>query len=881
MRFSPITTLFPSIIPLLISIICVILGLSLFTISLDSEGGAERSGEMEWGLEEEGTRAGEGNETEIPPIEMGELVIENATRNLTDSRLLFNGNITIGNGGILNLENSTLMLNSTNVTRFSIIVEEGGILNMTGSTIQNVTFWGYGFLVRGTLNMDNCTVYGMYHPLEYEQSGIIIRSDGVILNGSTIRNSGFESRALFINNSSPIIRNCNLSADYYGAYLVNGSYPRFTNTTFITNIGVGKGVLCNGSSFLFEDCNLTGNTYALDIESGIKGEVLNTTFHANWIGVVLTEFVDMNPLFRECTFQDSELSAMFLYSNATIDGCTFIRNVIPGQYRPIAPLVMRGLENETLFVLTNTTFQDNHNGILIGDGMFVLNNCTLLNNTRFAGHSGISLYGPMNNYSFTMSDSTIRGHPTGMEIVNTNHASIIDISRNIFRENEVAIRLWNSTPAIQNNTFIENECSIEERYFQGPGIRNNGYVNNEVNSRYIIRVDFLIQDGYGINLTGATVNLTANETPEPYDLEFETVGAGRIVVDIKWEETTTRTYSFHPYTVRVNYQGIEITSLLEDEDSDRHVIVVPYLRPNLTLEKLEIENLGFSLLEDRTRENEQSFIRFVVRNVGEGKATNATVIVNVGTRTLTTKLVTLDPGEKKDFKIRWTPDYEGKINISVEVSVPNELNVTENSLFTWIDVGEDQRGYYYLSVLLTVLMISALIWWMAGNIEGADEDMAEFSRKTKKWLSGLFESWAKKLSTEENESYEDSPIPIPAGDIYSWDGEVTMSGSGKCNPWSLEDENLLKERKKDVMTVQIKIPLPEPEIVEEIPEMEVFEWITSKGEKESIQVDKRTITKISHPKMYICSLCDRNFVSAAKAAKCPWCSGKAYFIQDM
>jgi len=70
-------------------------------------------------------------------------------------------------------------------------------------------------------------------------------------------------------------------------------------------------------------------------------------------------------------------------------------------------------------------------------------------------------------------------------------------------------------------------------------------------------------------------------------------------------------------------------------------------------------------------------------------------------------------------------------------------------------------------------------------------------------------------------------------------------------------------------------------MIEEGPEMETFEWVTVKGETGSINVDKRTLSKISHPKMYICSLCDRNFVSVDESARCPWCGGKAIFIQDM
>ena len=118
--------------------------------------------------------------------------------------------------------------------------------------------------------------------------------------------------------------------------------------------------------------------------------------------------------------------------------------------------------------------------------------------------------------------------------------------------------------------------------------------------------------------------------------------------------------------------------------------------------------------------------------------------------------------------------------------------------------------------------------------------------------------------------------------IYTWDGDVKLSGSGRYHPWNMEDENTLREKNPDVMTIRIKIPIPEVALVDEdVPEMETFEWVTAKGKKEQIQVDKRTLTKLSHPKMFICKNCDRNFVSVEPGADCPWCAGTSLFLEDL
>ena len=110
-----------------------------------------------------------------------------------------------------------------------------------------------------------------------------------------------------------------------------------------------------------------------------------------------------------------------------------------------------------------------------------------------------------------------------------------------------------------------------------------------------------------------------------------------------------------------------------------------------------------------------------------------------------------------------------------------------------------------------------------------------------------------------------------------------MNGSGKYKPWLIDEENLQKYgKKRDVFTVQIILPPEEPEEPIEVePEMETFEWLTMQGKTQQIKVDKQTLSKLSHPKIYICSLCDRTFVSIELDAKCPWCSGKAIFLQGM
>lgn len=950
-----------------------------------------------------GPGIGGGGSARGEPESMGETLVVNDTLEITDTIVILNGNLTIGPAGNVTITGSELQVNSTNVTRYAITVQQGGRLTLTDSLVTRNRTFGFDFIVNGSMVIENSTVSWMNTFNGIEDSGLYVRSSDVVIGNSTIINWGAVSKAITVNNSAPTIRNSVLSSQYYGAFLVNGSHPVFINTNFTTSYDVGVGLLCSESAFTLRYCTIFGNSYGLDIRSGpgsvtASGEVYDTNISGNRVGVILSPGSGMSPLFSSCTFMENEWSAMFLYGNATIENCVFESNIVPGPISPIAAITLRRSGDQSNFMITNSTFKGNHNGIVAGSVVLSVSNCTFENNTRYGGSDGIVIYVPEDGSDITIEESRFTEQKYAVKVIYGNESANILLRSNSFTSCTQGITAWNSTLTVTQNTFTDCEIAIKEHYRKGINSTNNTYVNTPLHYRYLVRLQLHVIDGYGVDLDGAQVEIMPEgeigDLISEFPLEFGTVNGGLVFTDIVWREESDTTIVFSPYNITVVYQGLTVnetfetaqpfntlnvtipflrpnlivtdlevksnsSSIIEDdvmineealitftvmntgeglangstvvvrqggrtiyttifslessedrdfeiswtpdfkglvnisvlvsdpnelnesENSLSAIIDVEFLRPNLIVKDLEVKSIGFSIIHDKVRKDEEALITFTIRNRGEGLAEGSTVIVRQGESTIYTKTFSLDHLKDKDFEISWTPDFEGKINISVKVSDPNELNDSENSLSTIIDVGEEQRGYYYVSILLTVLVLLALIRWMAGNIEGANKDMAEFSRNLKRWLSGLFETWASKLTDEDERDLADSSNFIPSGDIYSWDGESALTGTGKFTPWTIEDENILREKKTDVMTIQIKIPLPEPEIIEDIPEMETFEWVTAHGQKETIQVDKRTIMKISHPKMFICSLCDKNFVSVNQAAKCPWCSGKAYFIQDV
>jgi len=820
-------------------------------------------------------------------VKLGELVVENTSVRYDNSNITFTGNLTVGNGGYLDLTDCNLSMNSTDEVFLTIHIMKGGVANLTNTTLDQLGIIGYRFMVNGTLNMENCSISGMYIFGDPDNSGIRIGSGEVTINGSSIMNDGPYSKTLYMDNASPIIRNTIIYSWAACIELKNGSDADLTNVTFVASSTEGRGLLCVNSSFTALDCSFIQGVFGMDVESRENATIRNCSFSGNWVGMILSPSSGMSPLITGSEFSNNSICALYLYDNGTIENCTFENNVIPGFIEPIASIMLNAGGNSSGFQITNCTFTGNHNGLLVNNVSADITDCLFINNTRFGGSSGIIVYGPLSTRSVSIRGCTIREHVIGTEVIYAEEAEMLLITGNTYLHNGLALGLETSMAVVRGNEFTDNGEGIGERHTNVSTIESNEYHNNTVDRYFVVRLRIEVQDGYGKLLGGTTLTLTPSESVSDISpIQLTANSTGGAVADLRWIEWMSgdphTLYENHPYTVTAVYKGVEKAVTVDEFGENGTVIIVPFLRPEFRVMDLEIAHKGFSIWSDDPRVDETSYVKFTIKNIGKGRAEDALVTVKTGSSTLKITRITLGPGEEHDFRIQWIPGHKGKINISVEVSHSDELNASENDLTASIQVGENQGGYYYLVVLLTILVISTLVWWMVGSIEGADDDMAEIGRNLRMKLAKVLEGWSRWLSVEPAEFPDDISEFIPSGDIYAWDGQPTLSGTGKYHPWTIEDENLIREKKRDIITVKIHMPNPETEmVIEEEAELETFEWVTVKGDTESIKVDKRTLTKISHPKMYICSLCDRNFVSVDESARCPWCGGKAIFIQDM
>ncbi len=804
-----------------------------------------------------------------------------------DQSYILNGGLIVRSGAMLTIVNCNIYMNSTLLSTHTISVEDGAQLVIINSTIDRYGLYGFTFIVRGVLDVENCTISGMDYSIERTTSGIELYSAHARFDDIRLTNHGTMSLGLYLSNSTALVKDSNLYAEYSGIFMENFSSLTMENTTLATNINSGQGIVCDNSSLFLENCSFSFNSFGVVVISADLVQIDNCSFYRTIEGVVISSRVSTTAEIRGCICVENQWTALTLTGNTSVQNCIFLNNTIPWPIRSMASVLISRTMGDLSVDFSNCTFVQNHNGISARNATILLDNCSFLNNTRMSGFTGALLLPLEGDDDLMIRGCDFQDHPVGVEISSMNATAGYRVEESMFESNIIGIRSMGNLLDYYNNTFHANTIAIEERYFLSPSYDRNNFTDNLVDHRYMIQTWIRVEDEFKVPLVGAAIDLTSITEIDPmYNLisgPFGSIKKDIIVSEYLGIGTDSIDKKiFFPYELTCQYKGYENTASIENPDNSTVLVVIPYQRPVLKVTDLIIENTEFGVWNRDPRKDQQATISFRVWNTGKGDARNVTLIFRIDGHEQYRHHTSINAGKTKKFELEWTPEKKGKVNISVKVYDPEELNVSEKGPAIECHVGEDQSGYYYLIVIITIIVIFLMIWWMAANIEGADEIMADFARNLKNRLADILESLAGKLRVEDLQEEPEIQISVPSGTITMWDGQQTLNGSGKYLPWSIIEENIRKSKRQDVMTVEIEIPAPDVEFpVDDGSGMETFEWITNHGEKQQIKVDRRTLSQISHPKVYICSLCDRNFVSIDPRANCPWCNGKAIFLQDM
>jgi len=157
-----------------------------------------------------------------PAPEYGDWTITNNTT-VSNEMIILTGNLVIGDGGVLTLENVTLVMNISTNGEYGITVETGGVLRVLNSTITGNSGYHYSFEVDGKLTVYQSTVEYLWGETSSQIGGIQVYSDDVTISYSNVSNS--MASAIYSDGHYPRVSFTTLNDSVYGLFLENVEAP--------------------------------------------------------------------------------------------------------------------------------------------------------------------------------------------------------------------------------------------------------------------------------------------------------------------------------------------------------------------------------------------------------------------------------------------------------------------------------------------------------------------------------------------------------------------------------------------------------------------------------------------------------------------------------
>ncbi len=324
-------------------------------------------------------------------IEDGDVV------NWSAATITVNGNLTVESGGVLEMDNVELIINSTVDGGFGIEVREGGVLRMTDGLITSVNpHLHYNMTLDGEVYMRGVQVSEVWgDPEEYWRHGIAVNSDDTTLEECSFMNNN--GAVLHIYSSDPTITGC-----------------RFYNNQGMAAVYEGRsGGLFKGNRIYRQPFGMFVLYYASPLIEN------NSIYQLQDIGITFNGI--MSPRAVNNTIRDCPLGMLFWYSNAVLDGnliydcetgmqimvdsepritsCTVRNNlmtgvVMNGSSAIVSDTVITGnsydglrMLNDSNLEVTGSVLSDNSD-----EGLQITDSFAKMSDTVMEGNSGDTIY---------------------------------------------------------------------------------------------------------------------------------------------------------------------------------------------------------------------------------------------------------------------------------------------------------------------------------------------------------------------------------------------------------------------------------------------------------------------------------------------------------
>src|SRR3989339_699708 len=304
-----------------------------------------------------------------------------------------NSVITINSGGILNLENSGILLNHDGTPfKGSIIIRNGGKLLLNN-----------GSLAFGS----NCVI-------SVESGGIIeclgsntISGSGyIVLNGSINADPGASLTIQGINQTTKLLevqKSISFDTDFAGVTIRNGKIVMNNSTSeLLINQGVDNVIIDN--VWVTSSTGANNGHQGIDIRSDGNVSITNSKFEQGYYGLYASRGATApNLTIATCTFANCNTGLLAYNSGVSINGCTFENNTYTG-VECISMDLDSYINNSTIRYHSNTsgkavyyvssglaslsmqgtTISNNYNGAyFLGAFNVSANCCNISNNTKY------------------------------------------------------------------------------------------------------------------------------------------------------------------------------------------------------------------------------------------------------------------------------------------------------------------------------------------------------------------------------------------------------------------------------------------------------------------------------------------------------------------
>jgi parallel beta-helix repeat protein len=579
----------------------------------------------------------------------------------------FNGDVIIAPGGVLELNNVSIIMKSID-KKILFNVTEGGELYMDKSDISAFySFIPFNFHIYGKANLNDSRFSGMgigYYWSSSSEGGITILSDNVIISNSSIENNSVGINCV---NSSPIIYNNNIINN-----TSSGIYCTNSNATIVSNVIQNAGAW--GVGITIED----SKTY-----------IFNNTINANNNGIYI---LSSEPFIEKNTITNNAEGIQSFDSQSSIND-----NMIIGNGYGIT-------ESYSSSSITNNQIIENYVGIQLSWSYLTIIENLIIEN-EYGIFMGYERY--FDDSILTIINNTIsQNKKSGIDIYDTSGEII---NNTIGGNGEWGVR------EVSGNTTYENN---EYEYDGNPNLMGR------ILKEYLLKVR--ATDTYGEFIEQYWVEVFTKNESIIIDSDLRNyIGRGERYSEHLpgYALDNNGTDVIFDYIVEVEKEGFtNSTNITLDEPME--IILQLTIEPDLEISEVEVGKYFSRLNDDEDPiENDKITIEVKVYNNGTGTAFNVTVRTYIDGKLKNEQTISeIKPGRTQSISFSWIAkagnhEFETFLDPNNTIKELDENNNKAQNKKHFEPLPTDFTPINTLLIIFLIFLILTFIFWVRWRYE--------------------------------------------------------------------------------------------------------------------------------------------------------------------